>query len=112
MADLATLAQPQPVVLGLPVDAPTLDRLHGLACLTCGAIDGLLVPADHDCTASGGGRLGWAVVACADHQGAQRPAGTGGRPHRSGPGRRGMTLGVYIAPREPANARSSSPRGS
>jgi hypothetical protein len=67
MADIAVLARPQPV-FGLPVDAPTLTRLHGLACIHCGVSDGLLVPAGHAYTESGGGRLGWAVVACTGRQ--------------------------------------------
>jgi hypothetical protein len=68
MAHLAALAQPQPIVLGLPVDIPTLVRLHGLACVTCGTSDVVLVPAGHVRTESGGGLLGWAVVACPEHK--------------------------------------------
>ncbi|MGA5701648.1 hypothetical protein [Peterkaempfera bronchialis] len=59
-------------VLQLPVDAPTLDRLHGDACINCGTEDGPLLPAGHAYTADGEGQLGWPVAACPDHQGAAR----------------------------------------
>ncbi|MFJ6214984.1 hypothetical protein ACIQGZ_16860 [Streptomyces sp. NPDC092296] len=58
---------PQPV-LGLPVDASTLARLHGAACIVCGDRSGPLAPAGYVYTGSGDGRLGWAIVACPRHR--------------------------------------------
>jgi hypothetical protein len=50
--------------LALPVDGPTLARLHGKACFHCGAT-GDLIPAGHVTTRGcAGARLGWAVGAC------------------------------------------------
>ena len=56
------------LTLALPVDDVTLGRLHALACFSCGAIIGPLVPAGHVYTSDGdGGRYGWPVVACPEH---------------------------------------------
>ncbi|MFJ6214178.1 hypothetical protein ACIQGZ_12710 [Streptomyces sp. NPDC092296] len=52
------------LVEGVPV-----SRLHGEACITCGAAGPPLVPAGHVYTEGrDGGRLGWAVVACPRHR--------------------------------------------
>ena len=70
MAELAALVVPQPDVRLLPVDDNTLTRLHALACFSCGAVAGPLVPAGHVYTGDGdGGRYGWPVVACPQHAG-------------------------------------------
>ncbi len=67
MAELAALAQPQPI--GLPPANLTLTdaQLHGRACVHCGDTDGRLVPAGHRYTPDGRGRLGWAVAAHPEH---------------------------------------------
>ncbi|MGH3341348.1 MAG: hypothetical protein ACRDPK_00385 [Carbonactinosporaceae bacterium] len=55
----------------LPVDAETMRRLRGEACIYCGATE-RLAPAGHRYTiASEGGRLGWPVLACPEHEGEQ-----------------------------------------
>lgn len=57
------------VVVELPVDSVSIVRLHGQACIECGATAGPLVAAGYVYTRScNGGRLGWAVVACPEHQ--------------------------------------------
>ena len=54
--------------LALPVDDQVLVRLHALACFSCGATTGPLVPAGHVYTGdSDGGRYGWPVDACPEH---------------------------------------------
>jgi hypothetical protein len=59
-----------PSTLALPVDDALLVRLHGAACFTCGTATGPLLPAGHVYTNDGdGGRFGWSVVACPEHQG-------------------------------------------
>jgi hypothetical protein len=69
MAENAALAPPQPAVRLLPVDASTLLRLHGRACITCGTTTGPLTPAGHVYTGNADdGRLGWAVTACPEHR--------------------------------------------
>ncbi|MFJ6212124.1 hypothetical protein ACIQGZ_02105 [Streptomyces sp. NPDC092296] len=70
MAVLSPPSPPRPV-LGLPVDASTLARLHGAACIVCGDRSGPLAPAGYVYTGSGSGRLGWAVVACPRHRDAR-----------------------------------------
>jgi hypothetical protein len=63
MADTA-----EPLALRLPVDASTLEALHQLACIVCGATDAPLTPAGwRATTCPDGSRLGWAVAACPDH---------------------------------------------
>jgi len=56
-----------PVVeLELPVDAISIVRLHGEACIGCGSAKGPLFPAGHVGTLdSEGGPLSWPVVTCA-----------------------------------------------
>jgi hypothetical protein len=57
-----------PLPLPLPVDHETMARLHGEACIECGATD-QLAPAGHAHTVAGdGGVLGWPVKACPEHQ--------------------------------------------
>lgn len=57
----------------LPVDDALLARLHGASCITCGSTTGPMAAAGHVYTTdSENGRLGWAVVACAKHQGRQQ----------------------------------------
>ena len=64
MADTAA-----PSMLALPVDDDLFVRLHGAACFTCGTTQGPLTPAGHAHTRdSADGRLGWPVVACAEHR--------------------------------------------
>ena len=55
----------------LPVDATSIARLHGEACIECGATSGPLLPAGHVYTRSRAGRLGWSVVACPEHLGTE-----------------------------------------
>jgi hypothetical protein len=70
MADTAA-----PLALRLPVDAETLDALHQLACIVCGATDAPLRPAGwRTTTCPDGSQLGWAVAACPDHA-PDEPAG-------------------------------------
>jgi hypothetical protein len=54
-----------PVIEQLPVDAISIVRLHGLACITCGTASGPLLDAGHIGTRdSEGGVLSWRVVTC------------------------------------------------
>jgi hypothetical protein len=56
-------------LFALPVDDQVLARLHALACFHCGSTLGPLIPAGHVYTGDGGGgRYGWPVVACREHQ--------------------------------------------
>lgn len=65
MADTAASS-----TLALPVDDALLARLRGTACITCGTTSGPLTAAGHAYTGTRrGGRLGWPVVACPEHQG-------------------------------------------
>lgn len=49
---------------------PTYAQLHEQACIDCGSATGPFVAAGHVYTRdSEGGRQGWAVVACPEHQG-------------------------------------------
>ena len=48
---------------------PSSNQLRGLACIDCGESTPPLGPAGHVYTHSGRSRLGWAVVACAEHVG-------------------------------------------
>jgi hypothetical protein len=62
----------EPAVPDMPllVPAELLLRLHGVACIRCGSVGGPLLPAGHAYTITDdGGRLGWPVVACPEHQG-------------------------------------------
>jgi hypothetical protein len=66
-------ASQEPSVLSgpvtLPVDRRTMARLHGHACVTCGATDAPLTPAGYAHTIAGdGGLLGWPVRACPHHK--------------------------------------------
>lgn len=48
----------------------SIARLHGEACRYCGSTKPPLRPAGHVYTTDReGGRLGWALVACASHSG-------------------------------------------
>jgi hypothetical protein len=68
MADITVTERLYPPLL-LPVDYPTIERLHGHACHVCGATDRPLIPAGHAVTITGdGGSLGWPVKACPAHQ--------------------------------------------
>ena len=61
------------MTLELPVTDALLVRLHGKACITCGTSTGPLNRSGYVYTTDpGGGRLGWAVVACAEHQDGQQ----------------------------------------
>ena len=58
-----------------PSDAPlvgadvSIARLHGEACIDCGAVNTKLYPAGEVSTVVEGGRQVWQVVACVDHRG-------------------------------------------
>lgn len=58
-----------------PPDAPvvgddvSIARLHGEACITCGAVNTRLFPAGAVSTVVEGGLQVWQVVACAKHRG-------------------------------------------
>ncbi len=67
MADVATLAQPQPGDGLLSADLLTPAQKQRTACVECGTEDGPLLPAGHAYTKTSGAPLGWAVVACSDH---------------------------------------------
>jgi hypothetical protein len=71
---MSNLLADVPTVPDVPllVPAELLLRLHGLACIRCGSVTGRFAPAGHAYTITeDGGRLGWAVVACAHHLGEQ-----------------------------------------
>lgn len=58
-----------------PPEAPlvgadvSIARLHGEACIDCGAVNTKLYPAGAVSTRVDGGLQVWQVVACADHRG-------------------------------------------
>lgn len=63
MADVSVVQQ------DFPDDTISIARLHGEACIACGTTRAPLAPAGHVYTRDQqGGRLGWSVVACAEHQ--------------------------------------------
>lgn len=53
----------------LPVDAVSIVRLHGEACIDCGSTVGPLTPAGHigTRTGNGDGTISWPVVTCPAH---------------------------------------------
>lgn len=68
----APVHPPSPPPLQLPVNQETMRRLEGQGCIDCGTPEGLS-PAGYRYTADHeGGRLGWPVLACPEHQGAGR----------------------------------------
>lgn len=54
-----------------PVDAISIARLHGEACIRCGSTQLPLLPAGQIAGTADGDSAGWPVVACPDHQGGE-----------------------------------------